>query len=331
MFRTEVKIPVGSHSIGLDDPIVSLGSCFSEMIGSRLLDSKFNVLNNPFGTIYHPVAITQLIEMALADGKPTTDSYLLNKEVWHNYYFHSRLSSVRKEELQKNIEEKLEALKDYLSKSKWLIITLGSAFGYERVGNGELVANCHKMPAKLFNKRLYVAEKIITKFNSTLEVLKRINPEIKILLTVSPVRHIKDSLTLNSVSKSILRLACHDLQEQYKDVYYFPSYEIMMDDLRDYRFYSDDLIHPNKQGEDYIWGKFSEGFFESKTLKTLKKWSALKRSLNHKPFNPNTQEHLKFLKNRLQDLKEFESELNVSTEIKEVSQRIDGIKSNNPG
>ena len=205
-----------------------------------------------------------------------------------------------------------------MSECRFLIITYGTAWAYENLSTGNVVANCHKMPTKNFNRLLLTQKKIIESFDTFYTELKTINPTCKVVLSVSPVRHVRDTLELNSVSKSILRLTCHTLSESYHDVAYFPAYEIMLDDLRDYRFYKEDMIHPSIQAVDYIWEKFGEVFFASETLIFLDQWKKIQTALEHKPFHANSEQHQKFLHVILAKLNELSDKIDLTTEIGRV-------------
>jgi hypothetical protein len=209
-----------------------------------------------------------------------------------------------------------------VQKADWLIITYGTAWVYELLETKEVVANCHKMPQTLFAKSLMTQKKVLDSFETMYGLLKSFNPNIKIIVTVSPVRHLKDTLELNSVSKSVLRVACHTLTEQYHDVLYFPSYEIMMDDLRDYRFYKSDMIHPTKDAEEYIWEKFVERFFDDSLKSFLKKWGEIRTALAHKPFHPTSSSHQKFLHQTLKKLLELKALVNVDQEVAMLEEQL---------
>jgi hypothetical protein len=203
-----------------------------------------------------------------------------------------------------------------------LIITFGTAFIYKLKSNNEIVANCHKQPSYNFTKELLTVEEIIVSFELFLNQFKIQNSKLKIILTVSPVRHTKDTLTLNSVSKSILRIACHELSKQFSNVSYFPSYEIMLDDLRDYRFYKEDMIHPTEVAEEYIWNKFSDVFFESETKQLIKEWSSVSMALNHKPFREDSEEYKIFLTETLKKLELLKGKINVKEEINFITNKL---------
>ncbi|QSE97034.1 GSCFA domain-containing protein [Fulvivirga lutea] len=315
MFRTELNITPSKDKITLSTPILTIGSCFSDNIGEKLEENKFQVLSNPFGTVYNPISIFKLLNTAVSQNLPEADSYLTNDGLHANYDFHSSFSSLHQGDLEESIEESISKTHQFLKSAKVIIITFGTAFVYRRIDNNTIVANCHKVPAKEFNKELLSHEAICNQFKVTYMQLKAFNPDLRFMLTVSPVRHIKDTLELNSVSKSALRTACHSLQEEYDDITYFPSYEIQLDDLRDYRFYKSDMLHPTEEATDYIWNKFAECNFDKNTIEFINEWAKIKRAIDHKPFNPNSDKHQKFLKNTLQKIKGLPSEVDFSSEV----------------
>jgi hypothetical protein len=321
-FRTTLTPSSSNNSIGLSDKIVTIGSCFSDAIGGQLNTSKIPSAVNPYGIIYNPESLHKLLRYTSLNQAPPKDSFVLRDDVFLNYDFHSELSSLDMNSLQEQLKTIIETTNCFLKKAQWLIITYGTAWAYERNDTGEIVANCHKMPQGEFTKVLLTQKKILESFEETYEGLKDINPDIKIILTVSPVRHVKDTLELNSVSKSILRTACHTLTEQYKNIDYFPAYEIMMDDLRDYRFYKPDMIHPSEVAEEYIWQKFGEKYFDEKLKAFLIRWKEIQSALAHKPFHPSSAAHQQFLKETLKKLEELKSVVNVDQEIELVKSRI---------
>jgi hypothetical protein len=321
MFRTELQVFPAYPQISLQNPILLLGSCFSDNIGTLLKENKFTVLPNPFGVIYNPISIFNLLESSIL-GKPRLDDFFLQREeVWYHYDFHSEISTLKKEDLEKQILEKFKQVNHFFSFSNattFLILTLGTAFVYELKGKEKIVANCHKMPSSLFEKRLLSPESIVKEFEKLYGILPK---NLHILLTVSPVRHIKDTIPLNSVSKSVLRLACHQIAEEFENVSYFPAYELMIDDLRDYRFYEADMLHPNSQAITYIFHKFVEMYLDASAQTFLKKWEKIYKSLQHKPFYPHTSAHQQFLRHLLQQLEAI-TEVEVSEEIHRVKQQM---------
>jgi hypothetical protein len=321
-FRTALTLSSSNNSISLSDKIITIGSCFSEAIGGQLNASKISSAVNPYGIIYNPDSLHKVLRYTAFNQVPPKDSFVQRDNVFLNYDFHSELSSLDMNRLQEQLKTIIETTNSFLKKAQWLMITYGTAWVYERKDTGEIVANCHKMPQGEFTKVLLTQKKILESFEEMYEGLKDINPDIKIILTVSPVRHLKDTLELNSVSKSILRTACHTLAEQYKNIDYFPAYEIMMDDLRDYRFYKPDMIHPSEVAEEYIWQKFGEKYFDGKLKAFLIRWKEIQSALAHKPFHPSSAAHQQFLKEILKKLEELKSTVNVDQEIELVKSKI---------
>ncbi|MEQ8924844.1 MAG: GSCFA domain-containing protein [Fulvivirga sp.] len=315
MFRTELNIIPSGEKLSLKQPILTIGSCFSDNIGSKLKEYKFQTLANPFGTVYNPVSIFKLLSMASENNEPAKESYLTNDGIYANYDFHSSFSSLNQQELEDQVVNSLSNTHLFLDKSPVLIITFGTAFIYRRIDNDEIVANCHKVPAKNFKKELLNQKQIIQEFEQLHTKLVLKYPKIRFILTVSPVRHIKDSLELNSVSKSILRIACHSLSEQFENVEYFPSYEIQLDDLRDYRFYKSDMIHPTEEATHYIWNKFAECYFDESTLEFIEEWIKIKRAIDHKPFNPKSEKHQEFVRNTIAKIKSLNSDIDFTEEL----------------
>lgn len=321
-FRTELTPLKANRQIDLKHAVLTVGSCFADTIGERLHENKFKVLTNPFGTAYNPHSIHTLLNNAVHNQLPPEHTFFTNNEIHLNYQFHSALSALTKTVLEKQVKELTQHVHIFLKDAQWLFITYGTAWIYTRNDTGEVVSNCHKMPASLFTKALLTQKKILDSFAECYTKLKAINNNINIILTVSPVRHLKETLELNSVSKSVLRLACHTLAEQYKDVYYFPAYELLLDDLRDYRFYKGDLIHPSDEAVHYIWDKFSATWFTPNTLLFLEAWTKIRSALNHKAFHPTTQAHQAFLKNLLNQLEELQKQVSVKQEIDFVKKQL---------
>ncbi|MFD2245762.1 GSCFA domain-containing protein [Pontibacter ruber] len=311
MFRTEVQVKPAAISLSLRSKLVTIGSCFAEVIGNKLRDNKADALVNPFGTIFNPLSACLLLEAAA--GKPYNfEQHLVeNNGIWYAYDLHSSLSSPDRNELLSLIEQKLSQTREQLQQASLLILTLGTAIGYRLNSTGNVVANCHKLPARNFTRFILSTEEIVNAFESMYPVLKQLNPSLQILLTVSPVRHIKETLPLNSVSKSTLRVVCHQLTELHPDVLYFPAYEIMMDDLRDYRFYKQDMIHPTETAEDYIWQKFAAAYFDKEFQDFLEEWAKIRSALAHRPFHPDTAAHQSFLQRTLQHLQQLEQKYQI--------------------
>jgi lysophospholipase L1-like esterase len=247
---------------------------------------------------------------------------LENNGIWQHYDFHSKFYGNTREELEKELNQTHKKVNQFLRKANFLVITLGTSIVYQLKENSQIVSNCHKTPAEKFKKEMLAVKEILLRFRPMYEALKMQNNRIKILLTVSPVRHTRETLQLNSVSKSILRTACYHLEQDFNDVHYFPSYEIMMDDLRDYRFYKADLIHPNEQAEQYIFEKFAETYFTEDLNVFLKEWNKVKMSLNHRPIQVDTPAHQKFLADLLEKLDTMSQSIDVSKEMAEVRSQL---------
>jgi hypothetical protein len=317
-FRTTFSISESDNKISLNSQILTLGSCFADVVGNQLVNNKLQVSVNPFGTLFNPLSIFKILSPTYTQADERL--YVQNSEAWVHYDFHSQFSSNTSGELQQIINQKLGDIHSHLiPQTSNLILTFGTSFIYKLLNPQVYVANCHKMPKSLFEKELLSVKDICRGFAVLYRELKEINPNLRIILTVSPVRHTKDGMAENQVSKSILRAACHYLTTDYEDVEYFPSYEIMMDDLRDYRFYKPDMIHPNEVAEQYIFEKFSETYFDENLKDFIKKWQPIQKALAHRPFDEKSESHQKFLKKLLKDLQEISTLVNVEKEISEIS------------
>ena len=312
-FRTTFPIPPSSNKISLDSQILTVGSCFADVVGNQLRDNKLDILVNPFGTLFNPLSIFKILSPSYTQADERL--YVENQKMWFHYDFHSQFISNSKGNLEAQINQTLYAINSLLPTTNHLIITFGTAFIYRLINPQIYVANCHKMPNNLFEKELLSVKDICKGFAILYKELKEINPDLKIVLTVSPVRHTKDGIPENQVSKSILRAACHYLTTDYENVAYFPSYEVMMDDLRDYRFYKPDLIHPNEVAEQYIFEQFAEAYFDDNLKDFIKEWASIQTSLNHRPFNEKSENHQAFLKKLLGDLMKISGRVDVREEI----------------
>ena len=299
-----------------------MGSCFAQNMGKRMLDNKFHAYCNPFGIIFNPLSIFELLQLAATSTELPGNSYVQNEKIWFNYKIHSGFSDPNKATLENKVNHALEKTSQFLRKTNLLILTFGTAWVYELKNTGMLVANCHKVPQHAFTKRLISPEEIISSFEQLLKTLKKIRPDLKCILTVSPVRHIKDTIPLNMVSKSILRLACHQLQENHPEIDYFPAYELLMDDLRDYRFYEKDMLHPNELAQEYVWQHFAPAYFDETTLHFLDTWKKIKSALNHRPFHPASEVHQDFLKNTLAKLEALSKTLDVTEEMATIKAQV---------
>lgn len=321
-FRTVVSPGPPASKIGISDQILTIGSCFADSMGKRLKSARLPTLANPYGNLYNPYSIFKAIRYAITNESPTAKSFLKHHDVFFNYDFHSEVSSLQEDELQRQLTEIIGTTHNFIRNARWLMVTFGTAWVYSRNDTGEIVANCHKQPQALFTKSLMTQKQIMNSFDSLYLELKQLNPGIKIILTVSPVRHMKDTLELNSVSKSILRASCFTIVQENPEIAYFPAYEMLLDDLRDYRFYKPDMIHPNSVAEDYIWSGFTTAYFTSSLIDFMQAWQEIQNALDHKPFHPTSSAHQNFLRDLLVKLEGFSHITNVEAEIARVKAQL---------
>ena len=317
----DFPIPDSPFPMSHQSKILSMGSCFAQTIGQKMKNAKFDVLVNPFGTIFHPLNLADLLDHALFQDPLEKDGMLERNGLFLHYATHSDVVGKSPEELTELYSQKLSLTRSYLEQGTHLIPTLGTAWIYEHETFGR-VANCHKQPQKLFEKKLTTLEEMEMGLWSVLDNFSRAFPNLKIILTLSPVRHIKDGVAENQLSKSLLRVLCANLERRMSSVSYFPAYEIIMDELRDYRFYKSDLIHPSEEAEEYIWQKWQQAIFPEATREKISEIQKVQLELAHRPFNPDTEAHRKFLQNLLAKLERLNDEFDFSREISEVSSRM---------
>ncbi|MBN7812538.1 GSCFA domain-containing protein [Algoriphagus sp. H41] len=317
----DFPIPASASPIPHSAKILSLGSCFAQTIGMKMRNAKFDILVNPFGTIFHPLSLVDLISQSLS-GEPINPTGILERDgLYLHYSAHSDLREKSAEALASSFQAKVREMQAYLQTGDFLILTLGTAWLYEHQELGR-VANCHKQPQKLFAKRLTELKEMQAEMEAVLEKIHEENPRLQVILTVSPVRHIKDGVAENQLSKSLLRVLCGRLEAKFAQVSYFPAYEVMMDELRDYRFYKPDLIHPSEEAEDYIWKRWRETHFSPETQKSVTEIEKIGLELAHRPFNPDTEAHGKFLRKLLEKLERLNGQFDFSKEIEEVTLRL---------
>ncbi len=297
--KTKISLKPQQHNqIDYNSNILLLGSCFVENIGNKLNYFKFKNLQNPFGILFQPLAIESLITNAINEKKYTESDIFFHNEQWHCYEAHSVLSSSSKKDLLHNLNTQVLLTNQQINASTHIIITLGTAWVYRFIETDTVVANCHKVPQKKFLKELLSIDEITESLQALIALIKSVNKDVSILFTVSPVRHLKDGFIENTQSKAHLILAIHSVlssRAQSKGLHYFPSYEIMMDELRDYRFYTEDMIHPNNVAVNYIWERFKEVWLARVAENTMEAVSTVQKGMQHKPFNPNSEAHQKFL------------------------------------
>lgn len=303
-FRTILEPKPPPLPLSHGENIVLAGSCFTNHIGKKLARYRFSVSINPFGTIFNPISLCQNLQYCLQNKLPAEAGYLCSQQVWYHYQIHSTFAALNRNDLRRKIAQKWEKTRPFLRQCKHLILTLGTAWIYRLRTTGEIVANCHKMPSSAFKKELLRAEDIEKAISTLKNILA---PHTQIILTVSPVRHLKETLEGNSVSKSVLRLACHKLTQQDPNIYYFPAYEILLDDLRDYRFFAPDLLHPSQQAIDYIWEKFYRCATRPQTQSFITDFEQLLQQIEHRPNVPQSQAHRQFLEKLRTKLKHIKT------------------------
>ena len=294
----KLNFPIASfpQKVSYKDKIVLLGSCFAENIGECLVRNKFSAIQNPHGIIYNPLNSVSGIEEYISNKTYTEKDLFFANDRWNSFNHHSRFSDTDKEICLQRINSSIVEAHEHLKEAKWLMITFGSAFIYKNKEGG-IVANCHKLPQKEFSKELISTEEIVTSFNRTFTQLKTNNPQLNILFTVSPVRYIRDGIVENNLSKSILLQSVHELVKQHDNCFYFPAYEIVNDELRDYRFFKEDLVHPNEMAINYVWEKFTNALFDNTAKDLYQKIEEILIAKEHRPFNPESEVHKAFRKN----------------------------------
>lgn len=322
MFRTEILPTPSISKLSLNDQILTIGSCFSQNIGSKLLVNKIKTLANPLGISYNPISLFKILELSCSGQMPSEEDYVVNQGIYNHLDFHSDFSSPDLNKVESEIDEKISSTQKFLMNTSCVIITLGTSYVYEYNLTGNVVNNCHKLPSKNFTKKLLSPEQILIAYEFLHRELMKLNNEMKIIFTVSPVRHLKETIEGNFISKSILRVAIHKIMENHPEADYFPSYEIMMDDLRDYRFYESDMIHPDQVAIDYIWEKFSKKFFDQEALNFFTEWDKLSKAINHRPFHPESPTHQKFLQVTLEKLNKIIDKVDISEEINLIKNQI---------
>lgn len=297
---TRIWIPKAPFLFSLPERILLLGSCFAENIGERLAGNKFNVDINPFGTLYNPASIAAALRRLLHPESFCADDLFQHEGAYHSFAHHSRFSSTSNEECLKNINDRMQSSSEEFRQTTYLVATLGTAYVYRLKSSGEVVANCHKLPEKMFDRSMLSVAEIVAEWKELLIELWKQKPELKVLFTVSPIRHWKDGAHSNQLSKATLLLAVEELRAAWPErIAYFPAYEIMMDELRDYRFYATDMLHPSELAIDYIWQRFAENYLSDETKGILKEWGEIQKAINHRPFQPQSEAYKRFISQTL--------------------------------
>lgn len=304
-FRTEITPERNPAPILHTEKILTIGSCFADNIGSKLQKYKFTVLQNPFGVLYNPVSIKQSLQLLTGERKFSEDQLFLHLNEWHSFYHHSTFSSENKQRTAETIKDQILFSGDFLKKADIIIITLGTAFVYRHKMLDMVVSNCHKIPAAEFERNRLSVNQIENELSEIISAVTELNRNTRFIFTVSPIRHWKDGAVENQLSKSSLLIAVSEIIKKNRNCRYFPSYEIMMDDLRDYRFYEPDMLHPNQSAIDYIWEKFVSAEISKKAEKPMKDFEKLFLAVKHRPINPDSANFKKFVADQLQKIQEL--------------------------
>ena len=327
-FRTKTTITPLEPRLRHSDKLLVMGSCFAEHIGARLEEMKFHAVVNPYGVLYNPLSISEGLSR-LIDQRPFTEKELheFPDGGWNTWLHHSRYSNPDKQEALAKINRSMSTAWERLTEADTLIITLGTAWVYCLADTGDIVGNCHKVPERTFHRRRLQVSEIVDALSSIIHRIADINPKLRIIFTVSPVRHLKDGLHGNQLSKSTLLLAIDELCQAYPiQCHYFPAYEIVMDELRDYRFYAEDMAHPSKQAIDYVWECFVEHCIDREAQQFMMQWEKVARAIDHRPFRPSSEQYKQFAQqtlSKIMDLKKRFPHLEVDQELDAIKRSIE--------
>ncbi|MGY3793769.1 GSCFA domain-containing protein [Aquimarina sp. 433] len=293
--QTNIPLKPQQPKINYDSNLVLLGSCFAENIGEKFSYFKYKSLVNPFGILFHPKAIETFLWMATQQEKYTETDLFFHNERWHCFDAHSKLSHPDQKTVLNTLNQGLDHTYNDMLSATHICITLGTAWVYRLQALDMIVANCHKIPQKEFSKEILSVAEVVQCLQNSVGLIRSFNPDVQIIFTVSPVRHSKDGFVENNRSKSHLIAAIHQIISVDQNSTYFPSYEIMMDELRDYRFYKEDMIHPSSLAIDYIWERFKQTWIDENALLTMDKVNEIQNGIAHRPFNPDSDQHHQFL------------------------------------
>lgn len=303
-FKTSInlsEIIVPQTKINYQSRVLLTGSCFVENIGNKLFDLKFNVLINPFGVLFHPLAIEKSLRDIVYQKIYQKQDLIFDQGIWHSLYHHSHFSNENQDAVIKAINTKIQNAFNFLQNTTHVIITLGTAWVYHHIPSDNLVSNCHKIHPNQFIKRILTVQEIENALDNIGKLIHQINPKIIIVYTLSPIRHLKDGMQNNTLSKARLLHAIHNVINQ-ESKFYFPAFEIILDDLRDYRFYASDMLHPSEVAVEYVWEIFEKTYLTDNAQKDVKEVQQILKDLAHIPFHPNSETHLQFL-NKLEQKK----------------------------
>ena len=325
-YCTLVEIPKPVFEISYKDRLMFLGSCFAEQMGSKMKEHGWDANINPFGVLYNPLSVASACRRILNPVPFVEGDLFEHNGMMHSFMHQEHFSNQSAEAALAKINETLSVAASYLPTLSCLVVTFGTSYIYRLKSDGRLVANCHKLPAAYFDRERLTVDQIVEEWSVLLEELKTDNSALRVIFTVSPIRHWKDGAHGNQISKAILLLAEQALTEKYAGwTSYFPAYELMMDELRDYRFYADDLLHPSKVAVDYIRERFCDVYLDTPTKMDLKEVEAILCDANHRPFNPSSESNKRFLMKILDKIKRLQSKnpyICLAKTEKEITERL---------
>ena len=310
-FRTAIELPAGKYKISHQSNLLLAGSCFASNIGAMLAERKFNIGINPFGILYNPLSISTMLTRIISGEPFTAQSPELfeHNGKWHSILHHGDFSRNTIEELLDALNCSIEQNHKRAKECDTVIITFGTAYAYIRNNDNIVAGNCHKLPANTFTRRLLCIEEIVDATTKVIEFFRGINPDIKFIFTVSPIRHLRDGAHDNQKSKATLLLAIDRITTLFpENTLYFPAYEIVLDELRDYRFYADDMVHPSGVAVEYIWECFGKCYFDETTQKLNEEIEAVVRAMGHRPFDAASDGYRNFLENLLKKIGNIEEQ-----------------------
>ena len=309
-FRTTVEVEKQNTPINYNSQLLFMGSCFAGNIGSYFEETGFNAMVNPFGVLYNPFSIAKAIHRLISASAYQDTDLIYHNEIWQSFDHHSSFNNTEKTLCLSTINETLKTGAEFLANTNYLFITFGTSWVYKLKDSKEIVSNCHKFPSSHFNRELITKESIIETYRVLFKSLLKANPSLKIILTISPVRHWKDGAHGNQISKAILLLAVDELCTQFEQVNYFPAYEILLDDLRDYRFFDTDMLHPSSEAIKYIRSQFISSWLDELAQEFIAQIESIKRNINHRPFNNHSNQHQKFIRKSISKLEQIQKRFN---------------------
>jgi len=309
-FHTVVDVPVYNWKTGYSKKNIFIGSCFTENVGNRMAALKYNVDINPFGILYNPLSVANCLRILLDQKEFTADDLIYADGLWHSFYHHGRFSFHNEKETLETINNRIKLSADFLKNADFLFITFGTAWVYKYKKTKQFVSNCHKIPANEFERVRLSVDEIVKEYKILFIEIRKINPTIKIIFTVSPIRHWKDGAIENQRSKAVLLLAIDELIRELGSNFcvYFPAYEIVMDELRDYRFYAEDMIHLTDVAVNHVWEVFGNSFIDSESREMSIRLNKIVQAFNHKPLHPESNEYSIFLTNMIKQIIQFSNE-----------------------